>query len=269
MGKIKDRVEAYTTDAYVSTLTDANVLNNMYAEAYNYVIDNLPTSILWKFKYAKFSSQHTFKAEMAKVIGASYRPKQANRTGDQFFAQRIEENEADRAIDVTDSIYNIENNTITPVWWDKGGNYGDAAVSVSHYVEGRPKVEAGDSSSWDWYLTPYVRGEYMDFANDNSISITNHPIFINYVVGWDYEDDGDYVMDEANALGGMPPHLFELVVLKMAEHITSHMIGQATMEEEDTELVQLYNANLANIKTKFQEEMIKVTGGQGQERRTE
>ena len=167
--------------------------------------------------------------------------------------------------------YSMEKNTITPIWWDRGSNLEDPCGFYSHYVEGRPKVVAseGDSSTWNWYLTPYVRGEYMDFANDNSISITNHPLFTSFVVGWDYESNGDYVMDEANMLGGMPPHLFELVVLKMAEHIISHMIGQATMEEEDTELVQLYNANLANIKTKFQEEMIKVTGGQGQERRTE
>ena len=107
--------------------------------------------------------------------------------------------------------------------------------------------------------TPTVENKavvyYSKYLNSSNVDLTTD-IFLGE--SGDVDTDAGNTLDIGNPL---PQRAYQAVIIKTCELITSHLIGQAATEEEDPELLGLYQGQLTNLQRMYGEEITILSGG--------
>ena len=239
---IGGKLEFLIGNAYTDTVT-STVHLDFLGQAISTVMDLLPQTT--KLKYCtkevlstadgvNFTFTHADNRTLdCKIIAVIY--------DDKYNCTPVDYTEGKRMSD-SNSIYAQMSGTITPVYYIMPSQTtSDAGSPATLHVLPLPS----DTTTAAVYYQ-----EYPLFQNDSKdLALTD--IYAGYDSSAETYSLGNHI----------PLRATQAVVLKLAEYTMEHMIAQAATDEEDPELLQLYQAKLQSLKAMYAEEVMALTGG--------
>ena len=106
-----------------------------------------------------------------------------------------------------------------------------------------------------YYIEPNSTGGYA-YLKVLPVPTDAHSGYVHYFT---YPTSAD--LSEDNTISNFPDRAYQAVYLKTAELILNTLINDAVVEDEDPELLTLYQNNLASVKAWDGEEISNLTGG--------
>tara|TARA_R100001594_G_scaffold55921_2_gene89630 strand:+ start:683 stop:1360 length:678 start_codon:yes stop_codon:yes gene_type:complete len=116
-------------------------------------------------------------------------------------------------------------------------------------------ASTGQSLNPVYYIEPNSTGGYA-YLKVLPVPTDAHSGYVHYFT---YPTSAD--LSEDTTISNFPDRAYQAVYLKTAELILNTLINDAVVDEEDPELLTLYQNNLSSVKAWYGEEISNLTGG--------